>query len=270
VSLEPIRLRDDPASRPGLREDLARARQGAGAPYDEARGLARLQASLGGGPGSGGSPPRGPSGGGALRAIPWGSAAIGAGAAGIVLALWSVVVPAPPASRPAAVHDIESAAAAPSIAPLPSSIPVLDPRGPSSLPEPRAQPRAASPSTSAMPRNEARIDAPTHPPEPAPSAAKASSSSAAATLAEEVAHLARLRALAASDPASALALVEEGHHRFAGGALWLERETIAFGALMRLGRREEAATRGERILQNYPDSLNAKNIRMVLGQPQGR
>jgi hypothetical protein len=50
----------------------------------------------------------------------------------------------------------------------------------------------------------------------------------------------------------------------------LEVDKIAFGALMRLGRREEAATRGERILQSCPDSPNAKNIRMVLGQPQGR
>lgn len=267
MNRDPIRLRHDPGTRSSLREDLARARKGAGVPYDEAQGLARLQASLGGGPGSGGSPPPGPSAGGLAQAIPWGSAAIGAGAAGVVLALWSLVVPAADSSSPAAPPGIESAAAvAPPAASFASSIPVLDPRDSSSLRAPGAPPRPASPPTSAAPRNEARIDAPAPSPEPAASVLKASSE---ATLAEEVAHLARVRALAASDPASALTLVEEGHRRFKGGALWLERETIAFGALMRLGRREEAATRGERILQSYPDSLNAKNIREALGQPQG-
>jgi hypothetical protein len=265
MSQDPVRLRHDSAIRPGLREDLAIARRSARAPYDETQGLARLQASLRGGGGSGGSPPpQAPSAGGLAHAIPWGSAAVGAVGAVVVLALWSWLVPTADSSPPAAPPAIESAAA---VAPLPlaSSTPRLDPQAIASS-RPSAPPRPTEPILSAAPRSEAGIAAPSPSLDPTASAPMASSR---ATLAEEVAHLARARDLAASDPASALVLIEEGHRRFAFGALWLERETIAFGALMRLGRRDEAARRGARIVERYPDSLNARNIQSALGQPQG-
>lgn len=259
MSRDPIRLRHDPAIRTGLRDDLALARR-ARAPYDEARGLARLQASLRGGPGSSGAPPQGPTAG----SIPWGAAAIGAGAAAIVVALATLLAPAADPAPAPAPPGLESAAAlAPPTAPLPSSIPGLVPRDKAPSPALIAASRPAAPLASSAPPNEARTPAPPPAVEPTASAAKASPD---ATLAEEVAHLARARDLAASDPASALALIEEGHRRFPRGALWLERETIAWNALMRLGRRDEAAARGERIVQRYPDSLNARNIQGALGQ----
>lgn len=262
MSRDPIRLRHDPAIRTGLRDDLALARRGARVPYDEAQGLARLQASLGGGPGSGGAPPQGPPAN--VMTIPWGAAAIGAGAAAIVLALANWLAPAADPSFAAAPRGLESAAAlAPPPLPLASSIPALDPREIASSRPLGAPPRPAAQVASAAPASEARSPAPSPTVEATASAAKASPE---ATLAEEVAHLARARTLAASDPASALGLIEEGHRRFPGGALWLERETIAFNALMRLGRRDEAATRGARIVERYPDSLNARNIQSALGQ----
>ncbi len=267
MNRDPIRLRHDPAILPALRDDLALARKGARAPYDEAAGLARLQASLGGSPG-GGSPPPGPAASGLLQAIPWGSAVIGAGFAVVALVLWSLLVPAAPSSPAAAPSGtVSTAAATPPTAPLASSIPVLEAQGSSSPRAPGAPPRPASPITPRSPQNEARIDA------PAPSAGPAASApsvSSKATLAEEVAHLERMRALAVSDPTSAPAFAEEGHRRFTGGALWLERESLAIDALVRVGRREEAATRGARLLERYPDSPVAERIRRLLGQSPHR
>lgn len=92
----------------------------------------------------------------------------------------------------------------------------------------------------------------------------------APTLVEEAQHLARVRGLAARDPAAALALIEEGNQRFTSGALWPERELFALDALQRLGRRAEAATRGERLLARYPDGPTAERIRALIGSGEPR
>src|SRR5689334_23726794 len=103
MSQDPVRLCDSRDASPGVRADLAIARRGSGVPYDEARGLLRLQAAIlpSGGPGSAG-PPRGGGGAtpaaapaagaaaGAAATIPWGAAAVGAGAAGALLLVWNI------------------------------------------------------------------------------------------------------------------------------------------------------------------------------------
>jgi hypothetical protein len=273
MSHDPTRLRDDAGARPSLRDDLAIARRGARVPYEQAKGLARLQASLGGGgpgSGSGGSSPGAPSSGGLAPPIPWGSAALGAGAAAVVLALWSVLVPSRDSSPRTASLAVESAvAASPASAPAPlaSSIPALDLQASSRPAPPASPPHPLSPIAPAAARSSAGLDSPAPTPDLAASVVSASKE---ATLAEEVAQLARLRALVASDPASAVALAEEGHHRFSGGALWLERESLALDALERLGRREEAATRAARVLQRYPDGPSAERLRRHLGPQPDR
>jgi hypothetical protein len=76
-------------------------------------------------------------------------------------------------------------------------------------------------------------------------------------------HLARIRALQDSDPAEALALVAEGNQRFAAGLFTQEREAIAIGALVRLGRRGEARARALAFLATYPRSTFAERIRKL-------
>jgi hypothetical protein len=79
--------------------------------------------------------------------------------------------------------------------------------------------------------------------------------------AEESAHLIRLRATAQTDPAAALAAADEGNQRFPDGLFGQEREAIAIGALVRLGRDAEAQARGARFLAAHPTSPFAERIR---------
>ena len=276
MSQDPVRLCDSPDASPGVRADLAIARGGSGVPYDEARGLARLQAAilLSGGPGStgshggagGGSPPPPPTPAPApvagVAAIPWGAAAVGASAAGALLLVWTLAVPpAPPAAPPlpiapvaaatAKVAAARSSAAAP--APAPSVVATATGTGTA-----EARPPVAA-SASSPPRGDAQG-----------ATVIAPDAGIAPTLVEEAQHLARVRGLAARDPAGALALIDEGNERFAGGALWPERELFALEALQRLGRRADAAARGERLLARYPDGPTAERIRALIGAAEPR
>lgn len=279
MNRDPIRLRHDPDTGASLRDDLARAKRGTGVPYDEAQGLARLQAAIGGGGGPGGSSPspKGVPPKALVGSIPWGSAAIGAGAAIALLAGWSLLAPAAPMAGPSDPAnrrgDIESPAlVAPAPYPTASSSSALlgrdeAPRARDSDVPARSRPAVAPEVARGQ---DSTGSAATAPPasalgDPAPGVSAASST---ATLAEEVAQLARVRALAATDPAGALALVDEGHARFTGGALWLERESLGLDALVRLGRRGEASARGQRILQRYPEGPNAERIRRLLERPR--
>jgi hypothetical protein len=67
-------------------------------------------------------------------------------------------------------------------------------------------------------------------------------------------------------PAEALALAEEHAQRFAGGKLAEEREVIAVGALLRLGRRDEAAQRVQRFRARFPGSAYAPRMQQLLGE----
>jgi hypothetical protein len=80
-----------------------------------------------------------------------------------------------------------------------------------------------------------------------------------------VEHLARLRALEASDPAQALAVAAEGDRRFASGLFVQERQAIAITALVRLGRGAEARARAEAFLAAHPRSSFAERIQRLTG-----
>jgi hypothetical protein len=87
------------------------------------------------------------------------------------------------------------------------------------------------------------------------------SASSGSSLAEETVNLAKIRATAASDPASALGMISDANQRFARGVFREEREAIAIGALARLGRASEARARGQRFLDTYPASALAAQVR---------
>jgi hypothetical protein len=71
-------------------------------------------------------------------------------------------------------------------------------------------------------------------------------------------------AQARGDAARALALADEHEARFGAGAWAQEREVIAVGALMRLGRRSDARERAVRFHALYPGSAHGRRIDMLL------
>ena len=87
------------------------------------------------------------------------------------------------------------------------------------------------------------------------------------TLEDEIAQLAEVRALSASDPARSLSAAEAGHQRFRSGVLYQEREAIAIDALRRLHRLEEAHRRARQFLRTYPDSPFAKRVGAGVDDP---
>jgi hypothetical protein len=71
---------------------------------------------------------------------------------------------------------------------------------------------------------------------------------------EETQELARLRAIATSDPGRAVSLADAQHARFSRGIFFQEREAIAILALQRLGRADEANARAKRFAARFPES----------------
>jgi hypothetical protein len=88
------------------------------------------------------------------------------------------------------------------------------------------------------------------------------------SIAEEARLLERARAALAVDPAGALRITEEHARKHPMAQLGAERELIAIDALMRLGRRDEALGRAAPGLARAPNSLYAKRLRQLLGQPE--
>jgi hypothetical protein len=136
-------------------------------------------------------------------------------------------------------------------------------------PAPRASGAASSlaaaplPSDVAPPRSSARraeaevaplADDSTEPPSPR----------APDSLAEEAALLERARGALASSPGEALARTEEHAARFPSGKLGMERELVAIDALRRLGRRAEARTRAESLLERAHGGLYEPRLRQLL------
>ena len=89
------------------------------------------------------------------------------------------------------------------------------------------------------------------------SAAEPAKASAAET---EISLLKRARAATLANPARALALTAEHAKLYPGGALEQEREVIAVDALLRLGRRDEAAQRAKQFQERYPGSAHARRM----------
>ena len=72
---------------------------------------------------------------------------------------------------------------------------------------------------------------------------------------------ARARALALTDPAGALAIVDADNKKFAKGVFAEEREALAIDCLVRTGRTAEAQERGRTFLTAHPTSPFAEKIR---------
>jgi hypothetical protein len=244
MSEAPRRLLDDPALSPSLRDDLAAARDGADVRYDEGKGLERLRAAIAvgapPGTGAGGGTGAGSTGTGAgalggAKAFLIGSAAVAVVAGAVGIGLWSRHTPAPAPRAPVPTGAAASSAA--------------------TAPAPTETPNDGVPtvSLSDLPAESAAA------PSPRPSA---SSESAEDRLHAEMAQLAEIRS---APPARALALADEGNRTFKGGIFYQEREALAIGALVRLGRSGEAKSRAQAFLARYPKGPYAERIRAETG-----
>jgi hypothetical protein len=115
----------------------------------------------------------------------------------------------------------------------------------------RAEPEAAPPAAE-----------PTAPVVEAPPAADAASRRR-----EEAQLVRNAERLLGSDPAGALRLTDERRQRFPGGALGQEAEVVAIDALLRLGRRDAAVRRARAFEASHKDSLYARRIHALVGNP---
>jgi len=71
----------------------------------------------------------------------------------------------------------------------------------------------------------------------------------------------------ASDPARALATLQEHASRFPAGELAQERETMAVEALVRVHRRPEAKARANALLARFPRTPYVARLESALGEP---
>lgn len=252
MSRDPSRLFENPDLPGELREALHEMAEVPPQPYDTAAGLARFQQTLG----SGGEPTETPpengspdpsaagQGGAASSGVGLGKiAAVGVaslGAAGVIvgLALGGGDTSEPPR---ATVPVAQSATPAKSRTPAPETpavedVPVITPE---------ALPTAEAPDSA--------------PPKHAPAKSKDQ------LYREELEHLAQLRRVAATRPAEAVRMADQGHARFAGGMLYQEREAIAIRSLARAGRSAQARARAQRFLDRFPKSPFSEQIRVAVG-----
>jgi hypothetical protein len=88
----------------------------------------------------------------------------------------------------------------------------------------------------------------------------------ASRLREEAALVQRAERLLDADPGAALRLVDERRRRFPTGALDQEAEVVAIDALLRLGRRADAAARARTFEAAHAGSLHARRIKRLMGE----
>jgi hypothetical protein len=84
-------------------------------------------------------------------------------------------------------------------------------------------------------------------------------------LRREVAAMARLRALAATDPSAAVRLSRQIAGEFPDGMLGEERDALAVVALARAGRGDEARASAARYVRRYPRGPHLARVRAVAG-----
>ena len=84
------------------------------------------------------------------------------------------------------------------------------------------------------------------------------------TLERELALVDGARRRMTTDPAGALALLDEHAKNFGGGQLGLERDVLRIDALLRRGRRSEAALAAEGLQTRAPGSLQAQRARAMI------
>jgi hypothetical protein len=77
--------------------------------------------------------------------------------------------------------------------------------------------------------------------------------------------MAKLRAELQSDPASALALADEGEHRFADSSYAEERRALTIQALINLDHIGSARSRAYEFLTRYPSGPYSAHIEAMTG-----
>jgi len=82
---------------------------------------------------------------------------------------------------------------------------------------------------------------------------------------DEPALMEKLRIVAKSDPAAALALTEEGQRRFGDSARAEERRAAAIQALIDLNRIGAARSRAYQFLERYPDGPYSAHVAAMTG-----
>jgi hypothetical protein len=225
---EPRRLLDEPSTPAELREALGIAAAATPA-VDTAGGVARLEAAI------------------RARALLKAVALLGGGVIAIVI-VWSLVraptappaaPPPPPAAEPSVTRleePSEPASRSVTIEPTVSS-PVV------ATPAPPVEDRDHVPRV-------ARLAEPRVTPAPGPD--------------REIGLVGAARRALDSDPSAALAALDEADRAAPHGVLLEEREGLRVLALGRLGRREEAARRGELWLREHPAGTMAARVRAAI------
>lgn len=251
MSQNPLRLLDDPSLPDALREDLAEAAGQPLPPVDMAAGLASLKASIGASASAGASAGAAAEAAALAHGSWWGGALIGlgaglVGAAAIWLAPPLAHSPEPP---PSSRVEVSAATTTPTASPAPTL---------RSTPAPTSAAAAAQVS-SAAPRAPLAVSA--------PSASASAPPEITDGPSQELALLVRIKQSAASDPALAVALVDEGHRRFPRGSFYQERESIAVLALAQLGRTNEARARAKHFLDAHSESPYAERLRSIADPP---
>jgi hypothetical protein len=194
-----------------------------------------------------------------------------------VWAAWDGLAPKSPSARRADAAEpgcatCEARAAPPSAASMPAEETTQSAR-------PRRQPASSEPTTEPAPGELARVEPArakrvvTTPPQarrrpPASAPPRAASTTPGPTdVRSELELLARARRVLAADPGRALALTAEHARQHREGVLSQEREVLAIEALVRLGRRELAASRAGRFLEDHPESAHRVRLAAVLEEP---
>lgn len=259
MTVDPLRLLQDPATAAVLRRDLGTAARGV--PYDVGAGLARFEASLSQGTGTAVTSARfggasGPLAVGGLLLIGGLAAALG----------WALAAPEP---TPAGLVGREVAAA-----PMISSPVISSPTPPPFVPE--VVPEVASVDVLAQPQpaDAVAVAAPVSRPAKArrPKGVRNEVSvvkdSGPADYLREARSLNAARGQLGQDAAQALALAEAGIAEFAGGTFVQEWEGIAVLALFELGNNDAARVRAESYLLRYPSGTYAPRIRQARDEAQ--
>jgi RNA polymerase sigma-70 factor (ECF subfamily) len=194
-----------------------------------------------------------------------GGLALAGGAGALVIALALAVGARDPRPTGAAATTLVTA-------------PPATPTAPSVGPEARAAPAVAAPAPpparpASPPRRPAARPAspPPVPPVAAPVAvppptAPGAGAGAVNPLDREVALLGRAQALLDRDPAAALAQLDAHAAQFPLGEMAAERDYLAVRALLRLGRRREAATRADALAARDPRGPFVRRVQRLLAE----
>jgi hypothetical protein len=233
-----------------VREAIAGARARTPSPADLARIAARLPLGV---------PPASPPA--AAPPSVLSGALIGA-ALGVVVSgaalIWDARGTAPPVPRPTVAAPTEAVRRAPERTAVPSVL-ARAPEVPTTTAHGATPPPAESAASAVGPLPSGEPAA-----ELAPRGQGVGALSPPGEFEKEAQLLDRAREAVAANPAHALALTDEHAARFPMGRLGQEREVVAIGALVRLGRVEEAKARAARFTEAFPGSAHRSRIEAIV------